>query len=121
MRTPIALSSIVLAASSILATPSALAAETWRVAALIEQGGARVGEPTVVVRSGQPANVAVHGDKGYDMSVVVVPDEDGLLKVTVKASTSTASVSTALTTPAGKPVEVAAGGMDLTLTVSADP
>lgn len=50
-----------------------------------------------------------------------MPNAEGLLEVTVRASTSSASMSTAMTTPAGKPVTVASGDMGLTLTIAEAP
>ncbi len=113
-----AFTSIVIAAAAFFAAPG-FAANSYQVTALIEHGGELVGQPSVVVRPGAPASVAVHGEGGYNLTVTVIPGEEGLLDVTVKAETSRGSVSSAVTTRADKPIVVAGGDVSLTLTIAA--
>jgi hypothetical protein len=112
-----AFSSIAIMAAAFLSAPS-FGANSYQVTALIEHGDELVGQPSVIVRPGAPASVAVHGEGGYNLTVTVIPGEEGLLDVTVKAETSRGSVSTAVTTSADKPIVTADGEVTLTLTIA---
>lgn len=117
MNIKTAFTSVAITAAAFFCAPG-FAANSYQVTALIEHGGERVGQPSVVVRPGAEASVTVHGEGGYNLWVTVIPGEEGLLDVTVRAATSRGSVSTAVTTRADKPIVTAESEVSLTLTIA---
>ena len=111
---------LTLAAFIVLAAQTAFAADSYKISAKIEHGDSVVGEPTLVVKAGAPANVSVHGQNGYKLTVTVVPQEQEEVEVSVKVDTAHGSVSSVVITKAGHKIIVASGEVGLSLTVGTD-
>lgn len=103
-----------------LATQTAFAADAYKMTARIEHGGSVVGEPALMVKAGVPASVGVHGQNGYTLEATIAPQEQDEVEVSVKVDTTHGSLSSVVTTKAGRPIIIASGDVGLSLTVERD-
>lgn len=102
----------------ILGIGNALAGNTYKVSVEITENGTTVGSPTLVVKAGVPATVAIGGVKGYRISVQVESKDDGTVDVTAQASTARGEITSTLNGNLDTPITVATGEMGLNVTVT---
>ncbi|MCR6495358.1 hypothetical protein LJB71_03305 [Thermomonas sp. S9] len=79
-----------------LGAGNAIAGNTYQVSARINERGATVATPTLVVKAGAPASVVVAGDKGYRLTIQVDSAEGGVVDVTARVETAAGKVDSTL-------------------------
>jgi hypothetical protein len=107
-----------IAALSLASTLSFAAPKAYEVSASIAHDGQKVATPTVLVKPSSTAEMSVTGENGFSLSVTVVPSEADAIDVFVNIGTAKAALKTTVTTLTGKPVVVASGELEVTVTVS---
>jgi hypothetical protein len=99
-----------------LGAGNAIAGNTYQVSARINERGATVATPTLVVKAGAPASVVVAGDKGYRLTIQV---DSAVVDVTARVETAAGKVDSTLSGALEAPMTVAAGDIGLEVMVTA--
>ena len=101
------------------ASATAVDVRTYAVSAALSHQGAVFGEPSFVVRDGEPATVEVSGEAGYKLSLTVRSLAEHKLQVVADLRSRYGAMSPTFVVVAGAPAFVEVG--DIKLTVTAKP
>ena len=91
----------------------------YKVSATLSHESAPFASPSVLVRAGSTATVAVDGPNWYTMDVTVTPKDDGTLEVRSALKSEHGDMAPYLHLRPGSTGSMSVGGLDLVLTVEA--
>jgi hypothetical protein len=108
--------SAVLALALAATSPTSFAAQLYKVSANLSHNGKLFGSPSVVVKEGADATVAVSGPNGYKLALNVTDAGKGQLKIVTHLDTAYGSIAPAMVVLAGQPATVSVGHIVIGLT-----
>ncbi len=112
-KTALAFLAFALAATS----PTSFAAQLYRVSANLSHNGKLFGSPSLVVKEGADATVAVSGPNGYKLALSVTDAGKGQLKIVTHLDTAYGSIAPQMVVLAGQPATVSVGNTAIGVTV----
>lgn len=98
---------------------TASAAASYKVSAQVSRNGAPIASPTLTVKPGAPASVAIPGENGYVLEVTVTESGQDMIELAADLKTNHGSVSSTVTTKPGKAVKISTGDIDFGVTAEA--
>ena len=96
---------------------SAMAAGTYTVSAVLKDGDATFGTPSLQVAAGVPARMEITGTDGYRLQVTVSEHAPGALAVSADLASARGAMPPTLVVRPGEPASVSVGALAMTLTV----
>ncbi|WP_158884547.1 hypothetical protein [Rhodanobacter sp. L36] len=97
-------------------SPANFAAQLYKVSLDLSHNGKLFGSPSVVIKDGADATVAVSGPNGYKLALNVADGGKGQLKIVTHLDTAYGSIAPAMVVLAGQPATVSVGHIAIGLT-----
>jgi hypothetical protein len=102
----------------VTASVDASSARSYSVVAQLSHSGQTFGEPSAIVRAGEPATVELSGADGYKLTLAVDDLGNEMLRVTASLRSRFGQMSPILVVKPGVPAGATVEGLSLTLTVT---